>query len=263
MTQHKASKAARSAVRVTSVSEAASTGSPRPRMPLGMIDANTASPLKAGAKRKAEEEEEEAAEVAKPPTKRGKRVSALKPTAPEPLRRSSRVKAKAEDPAENSRIPVRVGSSAFEGAAAGGETKEADLASVTRANTRRNKGKAVMPAEVLARRNQDPTAHRMQELKEVHDARAARAGKPRGKGIQWGENTEMIFDPEDEEGEEEAVVEAPAKKGRAKKGEKKSEPKKAKGAEKPVKKELKARPATPMKRQTRSSTRQRQATGGL
>lgn len=263
LTQHKASKAARSAVRVTSVSEAASTGSPRPRMPLGMIDANTASPLKAGAKRKAEEEEEEAAEVAKPPTKRGKRVSALKPTAPEPLRRSSRVKAKAEDPAENSRIPVRVGSSAFEGAAAGGETKEADLASVTRANTRRNKGKAVMPAEVLARRNQDPTAHRMQELKEVHDARAARAGKPRGKGIQWGENTEMIFDPEDEEGEEEAVVEAPAKKGRAKKGEKKSEPKKAKGAEKPVKKELKARPATPMKRQTRSSTRQRQATGGL
>lgn len=266
LTQHKASKAARSAVRVTSVSEAASTGSPRPRMPLGMIDANTASPMKAGAKRKAEDEEEEAAEVAKPPTKRGKRVSALKPTAPEPLRRSSRVKAKAEDPAENSRIPVRVGSNAFEGAAAGGETKEADLASVTRANTRRNKGKAVMPAEVLARRNQDPTAHRMQELKEVHDARAARAGKPRGKGIQWGENSEMIFDPEDEEEEEE--VEAPAKKGRAKKGEKKSEPKKAKAPEKPVKKagvkkEPKARPATPMKRQTRSSTRQRQPTGGL
>lgn len=235
-------------------------------MPLGMIDANTASPMKAGAKRKAEDEEEEAAEVAKPPTKRGKRVSALKPTAPEPLRRSSRVKAKAEDPAENSRIPVRVGSNAFEGAAAGGETKEADLASVTRANTRRNKGKAVMPAEVLARRNQDPTAHRMQELKEVHDARAARAGKPRGKGIQWGENSEMIFDPEDEEEEEE--VEAPAKKGRAKKGEKKSEPKKAKAPEKPVKKagvkkEPKARPATPMKRQTRSSTRQRQPTGGL
>lgn len=280
LTQHKASKAARSAVQEASVLEAASMGSPKPRVPLGQIDANTASPMKAGAKRKAEDaEEEETAEVAKPPMKRGKKASALKPTAPEPLRRSSRVKAKAQDPTENSKIPVRVGSNVFEGAAAGGETKEADVASVTKANTRRNKGKAILPAEYLARRNQDPTAYRMQELKEVHDARAARAGKARGKGIQWGENTELIFDPEDDE--EEEVEEAPAKKGREKKGERKSGPKKAKGAEKPVKKasvkkaELKTgpatpkarpatpRPATPMKRQTRSSTRQKQATGGL
>src|SRR5690606_34819383 len=99
LTQHKASKAARSAVQEDSVLEAASTGSPKPRVPLGQIDANTASPVKAGAKRKAEDDGEgETAEVAKPRTKRGKKASVLKPTAPEPLRRSSRVKAKAQDP---------------------------------------------------------------------------------------------------------------------------------------------------------------------
>lgn len=269
LTQHKASKAARSAGQGTGASAAMSTGSPKPRVPLGKIDANTTSPMKAAAKRKAEDEDEETAEVAKPPTKRGRKGSVLKPTTdPEPLRRSSRVKAKVQEPStENSKIPVRVGSSAFEGAATGGETKEADLASVTRANTRRNKGKAIPPAEVLARRNQDPTAHRMQELKEVHDARAARAGKARGKGIQWGENTEMIFDPEDEE--EEEAEEAPAKKGRAKKAAKGSEKpaKKATGAKKAEPKTRpatpKARPATPIKRQTRSSTRQKQVTGGL
>ena len=273
LTEHKASKAARSTIQESSLpSQATGTGSLKPRTPLGHIDANTASPMKAEAKRRADDEEE--ADVGKPPAKRGRRGSAsnAKAGGEAPLRRSSRVRAKVQEiPAEaNSRIPVRVGSNVFDGPAAGGETMEADLASVTRANTRRNKGKAVPPAEVLARQRQDPASRRMQELREVHDARAARTGKVARKGVQWGENEEVVYDPEEEDDEhaEEAEKNTPAvntKVGRTKKRTSKDAGRQTKVTKATTaKKTAKARPATPIKRQTRASAkRDREMTAAI
>ncbi|SPO05265.1 uncharacterized protein DNG_07952 [Cephalotrichum gorgonifer] len=283
LTQHKASKAARSGGQDTrpALLKSTSTGSPTPRMPLGKIDANTSSPKKVGAKRKADDTDGgEDSEVAKPPSKRGRKPgSALKSTpAPEVegnLRRSNRVRAKVQETRTTtdggSKIPVRVGSGVYNGPAAGGETMEVDLATVTRANTRRNKGKALPASEVLARQRQDPAAHRMQELKSVHDARAARAGKEPGKGIQWGENTEMTYDIEDSEddelvSEEKQKTSAGKKKASGSRAQKKSSEPKASKLTKPsgVKKTpTRPKTGTPVKRQTRSSTRNKESTPGL
>ena len=317
LNRHKASKAARSAIQSNDL---ISVESPKPRVPLGKLDANSPSPVKTmvkgkaeddtgrplsarsprphvphrdingnaaspkkAAKRKANDDDDEDDDsdddpnVVKPPLKRGRKGSALKATAVDeaPLRRSSRVRAKAQEkPASesNSKIPVRVGSTAFEGPAAGGETMEADLASVTRANTRRNKGKALSVPEVLARQKKNPNARRMQELKEIHDAKAARAGKVAKKGVRWGENKKVVYEAEDEE-DGEVEEKAPAKKGaRGKKAPSKkatepktearkraAEPKSSAGVKKPeAKRTMKTRaagPVTPIKRQTRSATR--------
>jgi hypothetical protein len=108
-----------------------------------------------------------------------------------------------------------VGSGALSGPAIGGETMGVDVVTVTRANTRRNKGKAVPPMDVLARLKDKPASHRMQELKEVHDARVARKGKPQGKTVQWGVNEEIVYEAEDDDDEEKAADEAAEKmKGR-------------------------------------------------
>ncbi|RKU47448.1 hypothetical protein DL546_008947 [Coniochaeta pulveracea] len=48
---------------------------------------------------------------------------------------------------------------------------EKDLATVTRVNTRKNKGTAVHPKVVLARQAENPAAFRLKELKSVFDAR--------------------------------------------------------------------------------------------
>jgi hypothetical protein len=65
-----------------------------------------------------------------------------------------------------------------------------------------------MPEEVLARQREDPHALRMQELKEVHDARVARAGKAEAKkAVSWGEDERFVYD---EEEEDEEMTAAPA-----------------------------------------------------
>ena len=204
LNQHKASKAAKSAETQARMATTL-TGSPAPRLPLGHIDANSSSPKKAGTKRKVGDVgEAKAVDAAEPPAKRTRSSGAPKVA---PLRRSSRVKSRAQEPSPdgNSRIPVRVGSGVVGG---GSGSREADLAAVTRANTRRNKGKAQMPEEVLARQREDPHALRMQELKEVHDARVARAGKAETKkAVSWGEDERFVYE---EEEEDEEMIAAPA-----------------------------------------------------
>ncbi|CAI4219649.1 unnamed protein product [Parascedosporium putredinis] len=207
LNQHKASKAARTA-EIQSRPSTMSTGSPAPRLPLGQVDVNISSPKKTSRKRKTEDGEVKVVDPSEPPSKKTRSSDNAKAS---DLRRSTRVRAKkAEDVADQadqgSKIPVRVGSGVIGGQATGG--RDADLAAVTRTNTRRNKGQADMPEEVLARQRADPQGHRMQELKEIHDARVARQGRPaKKKAVAWGENQIVYHEVEDEE--EEMTTTAP------------------------------------------------------
>lgn len=91
--------------------------------------------------------------------------------------------------------------------------EEKDLATVTRVNTRKNKGSSVPPRAVLAMQMDDPTAWKMREVRAVHDAREARstaAGGGEGdaqvikvkKGVRWDETLARV---QGEDGTEVAV----------------------------------------------------------
>lgn len=89
--------------------------------------------------------------------------------------------------------------------------EEKDLATVTRVNTRKNKGGSVPPRAVLAMQMDDPTAWKMREVRAVHDAREARsAGEGEGegrvvkikKGVRWDETLARV---QGEDGTEVAV----------------------------------------------------------
>ncbi len=65
--------------------------------------------------------------------------------------------------------------------------EEKDLATVTRANTRKNKAGAVPPQVVLARQAEDGS-WRMRELKGVFEAKEERSeGTAKAKGVRWDE----------------------------------------------------------------------------
>ena len=199
---------------------------PAGRKPLGERSPNSPSPTK---KRKLEEVSDDLAKGkdgpqdaaehgdAPQPKRRRKRgdpvlenpVDSATPN-PEPdaaprLRRSARTRvalrptAPSANSAALSMIPVRLPGMGAMGEAAveAHLTPEAlrrkaekDLANVTRANTRKNKGRAVPPYLVLLRQAEDPS-WRMRELKDVFDAkekRAAEAGK--GKDVDEGGDTQ-------------------------------------------------------------------------
>lgn len=66
-------------------------------------------------------------------------------------------------------------------------SEEKDLATVTRANTRKNKAGAVPPQVVLARQAED-SGWRMRELKGVFEAKETRGeGSGKAKGVRWDE----------------------------------------------------------------------------
>ncbi|AEO59594.1 hypothetical protein MYCTH_2308011 [Thermothelomyces thermophilus ATCC 42464] len=104
--------------------------------------------------------------------------------------RSTRVALKPSAPSANSiafsMIPVRLpGMGAMDEpamasdahlSAARQRSEEKDLAAVTRANTRKNKGGAVPPPVVLAKQAEDPAGWRMRELKGVWEAKERRKG---------------------------------------------------------------------------------------
>ncbi|PKS13053.1 hypothetical protein jhhlp_000394 [Lomentospora prolificans] len=203
LSQHRAGKAARTA-EVQNRSAIVSTGSPAPPLPLGQVDVNTSSPRKTSRKRGPDEGEGQTADPSEPPSKRARSGDVPKATC---LRRSTRVRAKQTEGAAApvdaaSKIPVRVGSGVIGGQSTA--NREDDLAAATRSNTRKNKGKAVAVDVVLARQREDPHAYRMQELKEVHEARTARARNPTNKkSVAWGENQVVNYsDPESESGED-------------------------------------------------------------
>ncbi|KAK3312869.1 hypothetical protein B0H66DRAFT_569042 [Apodospora peruviana] len=133
--------------------------------------------------------------------------------------RSNRIKLKSAAPSANyiamSMYPVRLPG----GMAAGmmddttteshltvsrNRSEAKELEAVTRVNTRKNKGSAVLPKLVLARYAEDPAAWRMKELKGVFDAKESRAAAAaedeettptvkdgrktrKGKGVRWAE----------------------------------------------------------------------------
>jgi hypothetical protein len=77
-----------------------------------------------------------------------------------------------------------------------------DLATVTRANTRRNKGSAVPPNEVLRRQKENPST-RLDELKSIHDARAAKKNAGGGtKSVRFRESLAEYQGEEEEEQEQ-------------------------------------------------------------
>ncbi|KAH6695718.1 hypothetical protein F5X68DRAFT_31766 [Plectosphaerella plurivora] len=147
------------------------------RTPLGQLDTNSPSPVKARAgKRKLDDgpgdeelpenrpAEGEGEKAAEPSPKRRRGLRDRKPVAPPtPLPVNARA--------------VRNG--------------EKDLASLTRANTRANKGNAAWPEEVLERFAADPMGQKWKERKEVVDAKAARAAsatsKAGGRNVRWAE----------------------------------------------------------------------------
>ncbi|KAL2159340.1 hypothetical protein VTH06DRAFT_2343 [Thermothelomyces fergusii] len=100
--------------------------------------------------------------------------------------RSTRVALRPSAPSANSvalsMIPVRLpGMGAMDEpaeaarlSAARQRSEEKDLAAVTRANTRKNKGGAVPPPVVLARQAEDPAGWKMRELKGVWEAKERR-----------------------------------------------------------------------------------------
>ncbi|KAL2118772.1 hypothetical protein VTJ04DRAFT_5731 [Mycothermus thermophilus] len=104
-------------------------------------------------------------------------------------------------------------------AAARQRSEEKDLAALTRANTRKNKGGAVPPQVVLARQAEDPT-WKMKELKGVYEAKETRGGdassseagdaadaaevskassKKAPKSVRWAEQLVEYHQPDDEE----------------------------------------------------------------
>ncbi|KAL2151015.1 hypothetical protein VTH82DRAFT_6113 [Thermothelomyces myriococcoides] len=101
--------------------------------------------------------------------------------------RNTRVALKPSAPSANSialsMIPVRLPGMGAMDEPMGSDTQlsavrqrneEKDLAAVTRANTRKNKGGAVPPPVVLARQAEDPAGWRMKELKGVWEAKERR-----------------------------------------------------------------------------------------
>ncbi|KAK4243991.1 hypothetical protein C7999DRAFT_35668 [Corynascus novoguineensis] len=149
--------------------------------------------------------------------------------------RSTRVALKPTAPSANSiafsMIPVRLpGMGAMDDtapttsetqfSAARQRSAEKDLAAVTRANTRKNKGGAVPPPVVLAKQAEDPAAWRMRELKVVWEAKERRKGETaceeegleeeqggrkkgkkggKAKGVRWAEEL-VRFQPYEEGG---------------------------------------------------------------
>ncbi|KAL2192979.1 hypothetical protein P885DRAFT_81711 [Corynascus similis CBS 632.67] len=149
--------------------------------------------------------------------------------------RSTRVALKPTAPSANSiafsMIPVRLpGMGAMDDtapttseaqfSAARQRSAEKDLAAVTRANTRKNKGGAVPPPVVLAKQAEDPAAWRMRELKVVWEAKERRKGEGaceeeglegeqggrkkgkkggKAKGVRWAEEL-VRFQPYEEGG---------------------------------------------------------------
>jgi len=125
--------------------------------------------------------------------------------------RSSRVALKPAAPSANSialsLIPVRLpGMGVMDDTTmdmqlmmAKSRSEEKDVTSVTRVNTRKNKGNSIHPKLVLARQAEDPAAWRMKELKMVFDAKESRSAEAKGdsaadgrksrkaKGVRWAE----------------------------------------------------------------------------
>ncbi|KAK4140992.1 uncharacterized protein C8A04DRAFT_14426, partial [Dichotomopilus funicola] len=188
----------------------AKLGSPTSRTPLGVKSPNSPSLSK---KRKAEDSpaKDEASQVSpdessdEPRLKRRKRADPVLENSPETItenpspdrgsrspgrgpRRSTRARRalRPAAPSANSialsMIPVRLpGMGAIDEAAMDAHTanmmrqrEEKDLVSITRVNTRKNKGTAVPPQAVLAKQAEDPAAWRMRELKGVFDAKDKR-----------------------------------------------------------------------------------------
>ncbi|KAK4152303.1 hypothetical protein C8A00DRAFT_44607 [Chaetomidium leptoderma] len=218
------------------------TQTPTSRTPLGVKSPNSPSPAKKKRKLElfegdvAKDNEEASAQPSDGPRlkRRRKRTDPAPETpleksaspspepdssAPGPRRsaraRSTRVALRPSAPSANSialsMIPVRLpGMGAMDEAAmdahlaamARQRSEEKDLAAVTRGNTRKNKGSAVLPQMVLAKQAEDPS-WRMRELKGVFDAKERRAKEPAAaaggdeerdgkksrqvKGVRWAE----------------------------------------------------------------------------
>ncbi|KAH6616072.1 hypothetical protein B0J18DRAFT_295390 [Chaetomium sp. MPI-SDFR-AT-0129] len=203
----------------------AKLGSPTSRTPLGVKSPNSPSLSK---KRKAEDSpaKDEASQVSpdessdQPRLKRRKRADPVLENSPETTtenpspergsrspgrgpRRSTRARRalRPAAPSANSialsMIPVRLpGMGAMDEAAMDAHTanmmrqrEEKDLVSITRVNTRKNKGTAVPPQAVLAKQAEDPAAWRMRELKGVFDAKDKR-GKASAAGTETGNDAQ-------------------------------------------------------------------------
>ncbi|KAM0282006.1 hypothetical protein ACHAQH_003212 [Verticillium albo-atrum] len=185
----------------------------RRRTPLGELDANSPSPVKAkaGKRKMADGDDGGHMDLEKkspePSPKRRRGLRARKPATPGP-----------DAAPVNSRL-VR--------------NAEKDLASTTRANTRANKSGALYPADVLAQFAEDPMGQQWKERKAVVDARAARTVKVDAKSVHWpiALASYQTFTSDDAEAEDTATPFAPAEPA----PEPESEPEEPKEDERPKK----------------------------
>lgn len=186
---------------------AATSRSRAGRTPLGALDANSPSPVKARTgKRKLDADAEADAENVPEGEREGKGPEPEKSPEPSPKRRRglrARKPAAPPTPAPINARAVRNG--------------EKDLASLTRANTRANKGNAAWPEEVLKGFAADPMGQKWKERKEVVDAKAARAAaavtKTDVKNVRWAETIAQYREgppADDDEDDEDELCSATA-----------------------------------------------------
>ncbi|KAF6833130.1 hypothetical protein CMUS01_06681 [Colletotrichum musicola] len=166
-------------------SPAVSTG----RKPLGVLDANSPSPKKA--KRKADDVEEREPSPEKQPPKRTRRAKEDRPEAekkdsdteekpietpvPPPV---PGVRTRAQRAAERGEAPPATRITMRHQGYAKVRNGEKDLATLTRQNTRANKGSALPADEVLEKLKTNSPAV---------ETRAAAAARKNGKSVQWAE----------------------------------------------------------------------------
>ncbi|OLN81349.1 hypothetical protein CCHL11_08551 [Colletotrichum chlorophyti] len=171
---------ASSTERHSSPRRVSSVASSTVRQPLGALDVNSPSPRKA--KRKADNFEEPEASPQKPEPKRPRRAKADKPEKPEAddaavntpaprvrTRRQLAIERGEEPPA--TKIPIRPQRDAK-------KSEGKDLAALTRANTRTNKGSAVPADQMLETLKNSPSSA---------ETTLAAASKKDGKSVQWAE----------------------------------------------------------------------------
>ncbi|KAH6673240.1 hypothetical protein B0J14DRAFT_592822 [Halenospora varia] len=130
------------------------------------------------------------------PSKRRKRNTAPpsedeEVTEPKSIRRSGRTRL----PMKTTNLPApslipfrRMGQDGGDNTITIRRSEEKELAALTRVNTRKNKGAALCPADVLAKKGQkeDP-ASRQRHLKEIFDEKASKKKSKKAKTVVWAE----------------------------------------------------------------------------
>lgn len=166
------------------------------QLPLGQADTNL-SPS-------SPKDEFDVSLPAPSPTKRRKRNEPAEDgdvTEPKSIRRSGRTRLPIKAPtAAPSFIPVRRLGQDGDNTITLRRSEEKELAALTRVNTRKNKGTAVSPTEVLAKKaeEKDDPAARQKALKEIFDEKAKKGKKgkkgKKAKSVVWAEELAQFSD---------------------------------------------------------------------